>query len=217
MEQINIQKSQKSNLAQAWLVLVLAFVFGISLAGIQILLGPKIQENKVKETMQKIPVVVLGEKKSQKLKELGTNLQITSHKVGIKKNGNTKYYNYYKAKYEDSNLAGWVVKSSAQGYADKVELLVGFDPDIKKITGLFILDQKETPGLGNKIVDESWRSQFIGKAVNKKLKVVKTGKKDPYDIDAISGATISSVCVTNIINKTVADLENELKKQKSKP
>ncbi len=216
MEQINIEKLQNNNLVQAWLVLVLAFVFGISLAGVQIVLGPKIEANKIKETMQKIPIVVLGESKAKKLEELGSSLEIKPEKIAIEKNGITKFYNYYEAKYDNGSTAGWVAKSSAQGYADRIELLVGFDPAVKKITGLFILDQKETPGLGNKIVEKNWRSQFIDKPIDKSLKVVKGGKKDLYDIDAISGATISSVCVTNIINNTIADLGEQLKAKNKK-
>ena len=51
----DIMSLKKSNLAQAWLVLLLATLFGTALAGIQAKLGPVIEANKVKETMAKYP------------------------------------------------------------------------------------------------------------------------------------------------------------------
>ena len=66
-----------------------------------------------------------------------------------------------------------MAKAGGQGYADKIELLVGIDALTENITGLFILDQKETPGLGNKISDTGWRSQFLDKPATSPLVVVK--------------------------------------------
>lgn len=210
-----VENVRKNNLLQAWLVLTLAFLFGMSLAGVQTVLGPVIEENKIKETMEKVPVVLLGEEKAAELAQSGNGLDIEASRIAVEKEGLTKYYNVYDAKDKEGKRAGWVAKASAQGYADKVELLVGFDPAVETITGLFILDQKETPGLGNKIVEADWRAQFTGKALTTPLAVVKGGAKELHEIDAISGATISSVCVTTIINKTAADLGQELKKRNS--
>ncbi len=206
-----VEKVQKNNLLQAWLVLTLAFLFGLSLAGVQMVLGPVIENNKIMETMEKVPVVVLGEEKAAEMTQAGSALKVVPSRIAIEKGERTKFYNVYEAFYDDGKRAGWVVKAYAQGYAGKIELLVGFDSAFETITGLFILDQKETPGLGNKIVEDQWRAQFTGKAVANTLKVVKTGAKELHEIDAISGATISSVCVTRMINQTIADLGTELK------
>jgi hypothetical protein len=51
---------RSSNLVQAWLVLVLAVGFGVSLAGVQLALGPVIESNKTNETLEKVPELVLG-------------------------------------------------------------------------------------------------------------------------------------------------------------
>ena len=53
------------------------------------------------------------------------------------------------------------MKTKGQGYADTIERLLGLSTDFRSITGLFVLDQKETPGLGNKIITDAWRSQFV--------------------------------------------------------
>ncbi|MEA1968619.1 MAG: FMN-binding protein [Thermodesulfobacteriota bacterium] len=204
------ERFQNSNLFQAWLVLLLSLVFGTALAGVEVFLGPKIEANKIKETMEKVPVVILGASKAEEMTSAGNSLSIEPFTIEIEKNKRKKSYTVYKANFKDGTLAGFVVKASVQGYADKIELLVGLDSKVKAITGLFVLDQKETPGLGNKIVEEDWQSQFVTQPLNKPLVVVKNGSGKVFEIDAISGATISSRCVTDLVNQTVADLKEKL-------
>lgn len=201
---------KNSNLAQAWLVLLLATLFGTALAGIQAKLGPVIEANKVKETMVKIPVLVLGEDLAAELAADNQTLTIKSRVVEIKKNGTTKYYTVYDAWLPEGKMVGHVVKAAGQGYADKIELLVGLDAQGKRITGLFVLEQKETPGLGAKILEDAWRGQFKEKSTEKTLSVVKGGEVKEDEIDAISGATISSKSVTGIVNIMVADVASKL-------
>lgn len=199
-----------SNLFQAWLVLILATVFGTALAGIQAKLGPVIEENKIRETMEKIPALVLGEDRAAKLAAEKESLVIKSRIIEVEKNGITKFYTVYDARFRDGALAGHVTKATGQGYADKIELLLGLDPGGKTITGLFILDQKETPGLGNKILEDPWRNQFKDKTSDNRLVVVKGGIGKDNEIDSISGATISSRSVTGIINTIIADVKPRL-------
>lgn len=213
MDEITSEKRerfQNNNLLQAWLVLTLAFIFGISLAGVQAALGPKIEANKIKETMEKVPEVVLGVDAARSMAEKGETLNIASKVITVDKKGKKKFYTVYEARFQDNAVAGWVAKAGGQGYADKIELLVGINADAENITGLFILDQKETPGLGNKIVETWWRDQFLNTPTDQPLRVVKDKSEGPTNIDAISGATISSVSVCGIINQTVADIKPEL-------
>jgi len=201
---------QNNYLVQAWLVLLLAIVFGTSLAGVQQTLGPVIEANKVNETLEKVPEVILGFERAEQLAQKGENLVITPRTIVVETAGQKKGYPVFEARYPDLSLAGWVTKASGQGYADKIELLMGFDPHAKHLTGLFILEQKETPGLGNKIIEKKWRDQFLKKSTDARLRVVKGGAKTPNDIDAITGATISSKAVVAIINKSAAELEKQL-------
>ena len=201
---------KKSNLAQAWLVLLLATLFGTALAGIQAKLGPVIEANKVKETMAKIPVLVLGEDLAAELAADNQTLTIKSRVIEVKQNGSIKFYTVYDAWLPDGKMVGHVVKADGQGYADKIELLVGLDAQGKAITGLFVLDQKETPGLGAKILEDGWRGQFKDKSTEKTLSVVKGGGAKDDQIDAISGATISSRSVTGIVNTAVANVVPQL-------
>ena len=84
------------------------------------------------------------------------------------------------------------------------------DPKMETITGLFILEQKETPGLGNKIIESQWRGQFTGKKTAPALAVTKTGASAPNEIDAVTGATISSRTVTDIVNGAIGALREPL-------
>jgi electron transport complex protein RnfG len=85
------------------------------------------------------------------------------------------------------------------------------DAGADTISGLFILDQKETPGLGNKIIETGWRGQFIDKPADSALSVTKLGAATPLEIDAITGATISSDAVVQIVNMVLADVRPSLK------
>ncbi len=206
-------KFRNSNLAQAWLVLVLATAFGTALTGIQIKLSPVIEANKIRETMEKIPNLVLDSSRAQDVGagDLKTkDLVIRSRVIEVEKNGILKFYPVYDVRLKDGSLVGHVAKAKGKGYADKIEVLLGLDPGGNTIKGLFILDQKETPGLGNRILEKSWRDQFMDKSSDTTLVVVKTGKKQDHEIDGISGATISSRSVTNIVNTTISDIRPRL-------
>ena len=56
-----------NNIVQAWLVLCLAICFGSTLAGMQLALGPTIEQNKINETMAKVPELVLGQELAAKM------------------------------------------------------------------------------------------------------------------------------------------------------
>lgn len=200
-----------NNIVQAWLVLCLAICFGSTLAGMQLALGPTIEQNKVNETMAKVPELILGQELAAKMAAENQTLEISPRTITVEVGGRQQSYSVFDAKYQ-GNSKGWVIKTGGQGYADKIELLVGLDPTLTAITGLFVLEQKETPGLGNKITFPEWRGQFIGKPIDPALTVVKTGAKAKTEIDAITGATISSRAVTTIVNSAIKALKEPLSK-----
>lgn len=209
MKEKGMSRMKNNYIIQAWLVLFLASGFGAALAGIQLNLSPKIEANKLNETLEKVPELVLGAAKAQQMAKDNQFLEIDRRTVVTGKGNIKKVYSVFQAK-KDGQTVGWVAKASGQGYADKIELLVGVDAKVKKITGLFILDQKETPGLGSKIADWDWRKQFLDKKTEQQLIAVKSGASAPNEIDAITGATISSKFICDIINKSLSDLKEPL-------
>lgn len=81
-----------------------------------------------------------------------------------------------------------VVGSSEKGYSGLVKLMIGFESD-GAIKNIVVLEQKETPGLGTKMKEDKFLRQFRGK--NPSTFNLKP-KKDGGDVDALTGATIST-------------------------
>ncbi len=185
-------------LFQAWLVLTLAIIFGTCLAAVHVNLSERIAQNKLNETLEQIPGLIWNEG------ENGTSVEIHSGRIIVKKKNRTLYYPVFQVM-DEGKPAGWVIKAAGQGYAGSIELLLGLNPAGDTISGLFILEQVETPGLGNKIAFPAWLNQFAGQRTAEPLAVVKGGKTVPGTIDAITGATISSKGVVGIVNRTVSE------------
>jgi H+/Na+-translocating ferredoxin:NAD+ oxidoreductase subunit G len=95
---------------------------------------------------------------------------------------------------------GSVIITAAQGYSGNIGIVIGLDAG-DSVTGLKILSQSETPGLGAKIVERAFLDQFRGK----RAESIALKKDDPSagGIDAISAATISSRAVTNTVRSAV--------------
>ena len=187
---------KNSYIGQAWLVIVLAICFGGALAGVETALRPRIEANQRALTLDQIPELVPGAVKPEE--------ETRPETVGEKKR------QAYRAFDETGRQIGWVVKASGQGFADKITLLIGLNAKATTITGLFVLDQKETPGLGDKIREAEWRRQFSDKSTAEKVGCVKAEPAEGNNILALSGATISSDSVCKIVNKAVAELRDEL-------
>ncbi len=178
---------------QAWLVIFLAILYGVGLAGMQIKLADRIAENKRNETSDVIPQLVSGA-----IKENTIEVMVVGE--------NGKQSKVYKALDAAKNTVGWVFPANGIGFADKIELLVGLDKSLETITGMYVIDQKETPGLGDYITGEDFKKRFSGKPATSKLVIVKTDPTAKNEIKALTGATISSESVSGIINKAIGNL-----------
>ena len=101
-----------------------------------------------------------------------------------------------------------VVEASERGYADVISAMYRYSPAAKAITGFQVVDMKETPGLGNKIAtDLEFLKNFTHLDATHPISTVKHGaKKNPWEIDAISGATISSRAVGRMLQKSVSEI-----------
>jgi Na+-translocating ferredoxin:NAD+ oxidoreductase subunit G len=95
----------------------------------------------------------------------------------------------------NGNRTGYVFDVKEKGYGGDMNLMVGIDSK-GVITGVEIGNNNETPGLGSKASDEDFKSQFTGIAPKNKFRVVKEDKSEPEEIEAITGATITSRAVT---------------------
>ncbi len=99
---------------------------------------------------------------------------------------------------------GTAILCRGNGYQGEIKLIVGVNPDFSRFTGMVILEQVETPGLGAKIAEARFHDQFRELATRPPIEYVKgIAPEKANEIQAITGATISSQAVVNIINKTV--------------
>ncbi len=110
------------------------------------------------------------------------------------------------------NLVGIAVQGQGMGYQDVIRVLYGYAPGRQAIIGLQVLASKETPGLGDKIEkDPAFLENFHaldvsldagGQAIAHPIEPVKSGEKtDPWQIDGITGATISSKAIAGILRE----------------
>lgn len=210
-----MSRLRNSYLGQAWLILLLAAVFGALLAAIHLELSPRIEENIRAEIMREIPGLLLGGEAVA-----GASITIDGEQVSIESaSGESTSLTVVEQPSEaaalyrvsegdpEGRLLGWVARGQDHGYADVIELLVGLTGDTTQITGIYVLNQKETPALGDGIVRSDFRQHFAGIATDSPLTVGRNAEEaaqSPYAIQALTGATVSSRSVCNIVNDTVA-------------
>ena len=114
------------------------------------------------------------------------------------------------AKDTSGNGLGYVIQVKSKGYGDFITYTVGITNE-SSINGISIIKIAETPGLGMN-AEKVLAPQFVDKAASA-LTVAKSGQVTDANsqIEAISGATITSRAVTNGVNAAVSYFENVLK------
>ncbi|MFQ5510991.1 MAG: FMN-binding protein [Candidatus Krumholzibacteriia bacterium] len=177
---------------------------------------PVITRNKAVALERAIFEVVPGAKTKAAFKLVGNRLQplVGEDELAV------KYYACYDA---EQRLVGVALEAQGQGFQDVLKVLYGYSPRKNGVVGLKVLESKETPGLGDKIeTDPRFRANFEmldvaldGDEVANPIEMVKHGKKtDPWQVEAITGATISSRAVAAILRgstvKSVPIIENNL-------
>ena len=96
---------------------------------------------------------------------------------------------YYVAR-KDGELVGYCIETQAQGYGGVIQVAVGLDPDGGVLKVQVVNCDGETPGLGQKVKEESFLKQFIG-------------GRDAVQVDGIASATYSSRGVAEAVNKAL--------------
>jgi electron transport complex protein RnfG len=121
----------------------------------------------------------------------------------------------YAAYDADGRLVGLALEAQTMGYQDTVRILYGYQPEQQAVIGMQVLESRETPGLGDRIeTDPDFRANFTaldvrlvddGDALAHPIELVKPGAKTrPWQIDAISGATISSAAIATMLRDSTA-------------
>jgi len=107
----------------------------------------------------------------------------------------------YKALSQSGQSLGYLFVSEKRGYGGQVPIMLAVDTQ-GLISGIRVLTNDETPGLGKKVADGAFLNQFLKQNAARPfaLKVVDNGEQS---VDAVSGATISSRAVTDAVNAAV--------------
>lgn len=107
----------------------------------------------------------------------------------------------------DGKLFGVAIEGFGQGYGGDIGVMVGYNVQNDTLLTIDITTHKETPGLGSRVSEEGFIKQFKGKPCTVAL------KNQGGEIDAISGATVSStgtVVAINNASKAYKALKDEI-------
>lgn len=176
-----------------------AMVAGFALAGAYELTRPAIEANKARALRRAVLEVVPGARTMRRLVLRDGRVVPADSKPSA---GEPAVYAAYDA---DGAFLGYAIEARGPGFQDTIGLLFGYDPLRRRVTGMFVLESRETPGLGDRIYkDADFVANFRDLAVEPAIRLVKGGRHAPNEVDAITGATISSRAVVNIINNAIA-------------
>lgn len=115
-------------------------------------------------------------------------------------------YHFWKGLSADKKIKGYILKTTRRGYSSNIETLIALSPDFS-VMAIKILSQAETPGLGSLVEKDFFTKQFITRS-GKKLAL----RKDGGEIDAVTGATISSRAVANSVREEIETFKKVLSK-----
>lgn len=117
----------------------------------------------------------------------------------------------YKLRDKKNKLIGYAFIAWGQGYQGKIKMLVVIGSDLNNLVGIEVVESLETPGLGAKIQESAFRDQFKNLDVEDPIKCLKEKPSKNNQIMAITGATVSSNAVVNILNARIKSLRDQLK------
>ncbi|WP_404402136.1 Na(+)-translocating NADH-quinone reductase subunit C [Idiomarina seosinensis] len=111
---------------------------------------------------------------------------------------------------ENGNRDGAVLHVRGQGLWGTMYGLISLEDDLKTVRGINFYEHSETPGLGGEITNPGWIASWKGKELfgddgNVKFDVVKGGANNEHQVDALSGATLTSNGVDALIDFWMSD------------
>lgn len=111
---------------------------------------------------------------------------------------------------KDGELILVVLPVSGAGYQSTLRAMLAVGADLRSVAALTITEQGETPGLGARIEDPDWQALWAGKEFADEtgkivISVVRGQATSPYEVDGISGATVTSNGVANMLRYWLGD------------
>lgn len=174
---------------------------GVFLTGVNLLTKERIALNKQREIEAAVTEVIPGTYSSEKFYE-------------------EKDLTVYGGKDKEGKLIGFAIHASGMGFQGKITFMMGTDSSLTKINSLAILEQKETPGLGAKITDKKsflqyWENKDSSSTLTLRKPAVSSPEElGPSEINAITGATITSEAILNTVNSSLGRVRQLIKEGK---
>jgi len=195
----------KHFIQQSWLLIAASFCFGLLIAVTNAALSARIEQNRI-DKLNRLTRALLP--KAEHFVEVDKEIEVESAK------GKKTKIRVYKAVSKADECVGWSFTAAGSGFVDKIELVVAVDKDFQKLAGFDILASNETPGFGDQIKYDYFRDQFKG-APAEELALVRSGQAKEIDseIVAISGATVSSEEVVEIINNSITQIKEQMQEK----
>jgi electron transport complex protein RnfG len=177
------------------------FLSGVVLVGMYLFTLPVIEANK-KAAMERAIFQVLPDCSRYEAMMLESG-ELASAQEGAEQKMPLTYAGYN----QKDELIGFAITAEEPGYQDVIVGIFGYNPQNEQIVGLEILESKETPGLGDKIFkDDDFRANFKSLSASPLPAAVKKGEKaQSHEVEAISGATISSKAVVRLIGNGLTE------------
>lgn len=181
--------------SRIWMIVLIMIVAGVSaglLTGINICTKERIALNKeIKLKKSVLNVFGIPHEKKEIIPVFNKNIKIEGLRGRL-------FYQYY----DKGRLSGVAFEIKGPGFWGPISGLVALDRNLSTIQGLEIIHQEETPGLGGRITESDFKSQFKGKPV-----------EPGVSFDGITGATMTSKAFKKIINENIKHFKNEFKKR----
>ena len=190
---------------QSWLLLTSSFFFGLLIAVTNAALSDRIEQNRVAK-LNALTKALLPDAERFRPAEADIEVRLPD--------GSKQKATIFEAFSSDNERVGWSFNAHGTGFAGPIELVIAVDKDFGKIMGFNVLASSETPGFGDQMKSDYYRKQFTN-APAERLTLVKTGSPSIVDaqIVAITGATVTSQAVVNIVNTFVTQIKDQMQKK----
>lgn len=180
---------------------VAGLLSGLAIVGVFRLTLPRIRANNAEALRRAVFKVLPGADKMQALVWRDGGLAVPE--AGTRGDGVDGVPTVYGGYRTDGGFVGYAIPGAGAGFQDTIRLIYGYEPARRRVVGMEVLESRETPGLGDRIYkDPDFVAEFRDLAVEPRIEAVKGHGEEPYEVDAITGATISSKAVVSILNAT---------------
>lgn len=171
----------------------IGLVSGALLMSVNLFTKDRIAANKQKEIKEAVIKVIPGTKFSQKIYE-------------------EKDFTVYQGEDDRGHVLGVAINTAAGGFQDKISYIFGLNAELTRINSLFVLEQKETPGLGAKVTNveaflQFWEGRDASQPLALRKPAVKKDELAPNEVNTITGATISSRAMLTSVNAAMEKIK----------